>query len=196
MEATSGLDLTEFFNDWFFNQGYPSHTIQYNQVANEVFVQIHQSQSHSSVDFFELTLPLLFTSNTQDTLITFPLSQNDQNFSFNLDFEIQNIVYDPDKWILSANNQITLGIDEMDIEKGLAIYPNPASDQLTLLFEDAVKEDQRYKIYDVSGKLVKEGDLGMQQKTVLNIQGLEVGYYVLSILNNTGETNLKFIVNK
>jgi aminopeptidase N len=196
LEATSGLDLTEFFNDWFFNQGYPSHTIYYSQVGNQVFVQVHQSQSHSSVDFFELTLPLLFTGNNQDSLLTFPLTENDQSFSFSLDFDIQNILYDPDKWILSANNQIALGIDEIDLEKGLAIYPNPASDQLTLLFEEAVKEDQSYKIYDVSGKVVKEGDLDMQQKIVLNIQDLDIGYYVLSIQNKSTSKNLKFIVNK
>jgi aminopeptidase N len=194
LEATSGLDLNEFFNDWFFNQGYPSHSIYWSQVGDQVFVQVHQEQSHSSVDFFELTLPLRFLGAGQDSIVTFPLTENDQTFNFTLDYTIQNIEYDPDKWILSANNEITLGIDEMDFENGLSIYPNPANDQLTIFFKETVKTDQNYKIFDISGKLVMEGTLARQQKITLNIQELQKGYYVLSIVNKDSQANFKFMV--
>ena len=194
LEATSGLDLTEFFDDWFFNEGYPSHTIYYSQVDDQVFVEVHQDQSHSSVDFFELTLPLKFIGASQDSLMRLTLTENDQVFNFTLDFDIQNVAYDPDKWLLSANNEISLGIDEIEFENGLTIYPNPTKDILTLMFAAQPNEELNYHIYNLSGKSVKEGKLSKQQKVQIPISELTIGHYILSIESSSRETNYKFIV--
>ena len=61
MEAASGLDLTEFFNDWLFNQGHPSFTVQWNQPnSNQIEINLSQTTSHPSVDFFETDVTLQF----------------------------------------------------------------------------------------------------------------------------------------
>ena len=55
METTSGQDLTEFFNDWIYNQGYPSYDITWNQPnSSQVAISISQTQSHSSVSYFDI----------------------------------------------------------------------------------------------------------------------------------------------
>lgn len=194
LEATSGLDLTEFFEDWFFNEGYPSHTISYSQVDDQVWVEVHQEQSHSSVDFFELTLPLQFIGASEDSLVKFVLTENDQVFNFNLDFDIQNVAYDPDKWLLSANNEIALGIDEIEFDNGLTIYPNPAKEVLSIMFSTQPTEENNYHIYNLSGKSVKEGKLSKQQKVQIPINELTVGHYILTIESLSSKTNYKFIV--
>jgi hypothetical protein len=194
LESVSGLDLDEFFSDWYTNQGYPSHIINYSQIGTAVTVSVHQNQSHPSVDFFELTLPLLFVGTTQDSLLSFSLTENDQSFSFDLDFEIENVIYDPQKWILSANNMISLGISDYDLGTGMSIYPNPTKDELTIFFSQAPSEDQDYSIIDDTGKLVKQGTLGKAQKISLPIQELEAGNYILLIQYSEGERSSKFIV--
>lgn len=194
LESTSGLDLDEYFDDWFFNQGYPSHNIGYSQLDNVLTVDINQSQSHSSVDFFELTLPLLFIGTSLDTIISFGLIENDQSFSIPLDFEVVNVIYDPEKWILSANNHISLGIDEIEMNRGISVYPNPAKDILNVLFIEVPKENQDYIIVDSSGKIVQEGVLANQQKFKLQIENLEAGNYIFQIINSQGETKCKFMV--
>jgi aminopeptidase N len=194
LESVSGLDLDEFFSDWYTNQGYPSHIINYSQIGTAVTVSVHQNQSHPSVDFFELTLPLLFVGTTQDSLLSFSLTENDQSFSFDLDFEIENVIYDPQKWILSANNMISLGISDYDLGTGMSIYPNPTKDELTIFFSQAPSEDQDYSIIDDTGKLVKQGRLGKAQKISLPIQELEAGNYILLIQYSEGERSSKFIV--
>jgi aminopeptidase N len=194
LEASSGLELTEFFDDWFFNQGYPSHTIYYSQVGNEVWVEVHQDQSHSSVDFFELTLPLQFIGVSEDSLMRLALTENDQVFNFTLDYEIQNVAYDPDKWLLSANNEISLGLDEIEFENGITIYPNPTKNTLSIMFASPVKDEKDFAIYDLSGKKVLNGKLAKQQKINIDISNLRVGHYVLSIQSTSSDLNYKFIV--
>ncbi len=47
MEAASGEDLTGFFNNWVYNQGYPSYEVQWHQPnPNQVQIQLDQTQSH------------------------------------------------------------------------------------------------------------------------------------------------------
>jgi aminopeptidase N len=194
LESVSGLDLQEYFDDWYLNQGYPSHVINYSQVGNQVTVQVDQSQSHASVDFFELTLPLQFIGSSQDTIVKFTLTENEQVFSLNIDFEVQDVYFDPEQWILSANNVILLGIEDYDLENGITIYPNPAKDNLTVFFAQVPKEDQSYSIIDASGREVQQGNLSTSQKSVLSIENLEIGNYIFLLTNSESEKSCKFII--
>ncbi|HRI59346.1 MAG TPA: M1 family metallopeptidase, partial [Saprospiraceae bacterium] len=65
IEATSGQDLNWYFNDWFYGEGYPSYQIEWSQAGNTAWITIHQTQSHPSVGFFEVPVPLRFKTGNQ-----------------------------------------------------------------------------------------------------------------------------------
>ena len=52
LESASGQSLTNFFNEWYYNQGYPSYQINYSQFGNAVTIIANQTQSDPSVSFF------------------------------------------------------------------------------------------------------------------------------------------------
>jgi len=193
LEAVSGLDLTEFFSDWYENQGYPMHTIEYSQVNNQVLVSVHQNQSHSSVDFFELTLPLLFTGNGQDTLMKLPLISNEQTFSFELDFEIQNVVYDPEHWLISKNNSVTLSVDEFTMNLGVKLFPNPVQNNLNIQFSNIPTDQLSYRIIDASGKTIQNGKLQSIHKQSIDTAFLSNGNYKFVMENKNGKAIVNFI---
>ena len=58
LEAVSSIDLTEFLNDWFLGEGYPTYQVTWyqNPTNKEVQFTVNQNQSHSSVSFFEMPL--------------------------------------------------------------------------------------------------------------------------------------------
>ncbi|MCF6239742.1 MAG: M1 family metallopeptidase [Bacteroidales bacterium] len=61
-EQTRGKDLSELFNDWVYGQGYPTYTLSWGQNSdNSFYMEVKQKQSHSSVDFFELNIPVLLS---------------------------------------------------------------------------------------------------------------------------------------
>jgi len=193
LESVSGKDLNEFFSDWFVNQGYPSHTINYEQIGNQVTIHVHQDQSHPSVDFFELTLPLLLAGNGQDTLVKLPLTENDQNFIVDIDFDIQNVLYDPQHWLISKNNIIILSIDELTQKYGVKLYPNPVQNSLNIQFLKIPNERFSYQIIDVSGKVVGSGKLQSTQKQTIDIGVLASGNYRLLLKNSESEGVISFI---
>lgn len=111
LEATSGEDLTEFFNDWIYGEGYPSYdVVWYQSNTTELSLKINQSQSNRKVDYFEMNVPfLLVGTQGEEKLITLDNTQNGQEFLLKIDFEIAEIVFDPQFDLISRNN--TIGID-------------------------------------------------------------------------------------
>lgn len=90
----------------------------------------------------------------------------------------------------------SIGIDEMNTESKLALYPNPAKEQLTLLLNHNKSELLTIEIYTLSGKLVKEETVsvyeGIQQYN-LRINDLEAGFYVITIKSDKFYLTQKFV---
>ncbi|MFH1320399.1 MAG: M1 family aminopeptidase [Bacteroidota bacterium] len=107
-ENTSGQNLTEFINDWFYGEGYPSYQITWSQTGNVVNLTVSQTQSHSSVSFFEMPVPIQFKGQSQETILVFDHTYSGQSFLSLVDFTVDSVFFDPYLWIISANNSVTL----------------------------------------------------------------------------------------
>lgn len=155
MEDTSGEDLTEFFNDWIYGEGYPSYTIHWNPgTTGEINVKISQSQSHSSVDFFEVPVPLRLKGTQGETLdIVLDNTFNNETFQVDAPFAVQSIQFDPEQDIISKNNQVILGTDDLTLDHQLVLYPNPTSNVINLHKPEALQVD-KIRIYDALGQLL------------------------------------------
>jgi hypothetical protein len=160
LEAVGGESLDEFFADWFYGQGFPSYQLLWNYQNGLFFLLANQTTSHSSVPFFEMPLQLRLLGDTQDTLIRLEHTEDGQFFMTPLSWEVKAVHFDPDLWIVSANNSVTKSpidsvLDE-SLSKQVLVRPNPGANQL----EVAIKGDrlwfERVRIYDSSGRLVEE----------------------------------------
>lgn len=159
LESQSGQDLTEFLDDWFYGQGYPSYDIEWYYSDNTLNLQIEQSTSHNSVDFFEMPLPIYVSGQGQDSLIRLDHNFNGQTFEIELPFVAEQVQFDPSLWILSANNSV----QEMDVShvqdsqysNGIKLSPNPAEDQVKIVFSDHIPEPDRIEVYNESGMLLE-----------------------------------------
>ncbi len=101
LEAESGKNLSVFFQDWFYGQGYPLYTLEWAQDSgNNVFTKINQTTSHPSVSFFKMPVPVQFKNSTRDTIIVFDHLQNGQTFLANPGFKADTAIFDPYYWIL------------------------------------------------------------------------------------------------
>ena len=83
----------------------------------------------------------------------------------------------------------TLDLDSYSDSKKRLIYPNPASDFITIELEN--NNEEKIKIYNIYGQLVKEVSISNNQK--LNITELTNGIYTVSFQSNKSSTSIKFI---
>lgn len=196
MEVASGRDLTGFFADWIYGQGYPKYTVNISQsLDNSLSVRLYQSQSHTSVSFFEMPVPVKFFGENRDTTIVFIHTFSGQIFAANPGFAIDSVKFDPDLWLISSNNSVILGKEDISADKTLDLMPNPASDLLYIRNNLGIINS--FEILTMEGKLlriehVKRKNANLMVKT----QNLKAGMYILRISYKDGVVSRRFIVKR
>lgn len=183
VEAVCGKDLTNFFNNWIYKEGHPSYQIYINRISDDsVSVRINQTQSHSSVSFFEMPIPISFYKNGIDTTFVFDNTFSGQEFFIHYPTNPDSIIFDKENWILSNNNSINLSLNENKIEN-ISLYPNPSSDKIYI--DGLNGKDFYFKIFDNNGKIVIS-EKGENNKGI-PIQKLEQGSYNIVLIQNEKE---------
>lgn len=160
MEDASGEDLNEFFDDWIYGQGHPRYTIQWNQANGpaNLNLKISQTQSHPSVSFFEVPVPLRLIGTQGETLdVVLNNTVNDQTFQPAVGFTVQSVQFDPEKDIISRSNNVILDTDDFALEQQLVLYPNPTSGVINVQKPEALRVNQ-IRIYNALGQLLYNED--------------------------------------
>lgn len=156
LEAVSGKDLTEFFNDWIYGQGYPSYQIDAERLSTtQTKITLNQTTSHASVPFFEMPVTLQFTGNNGTTeTVVLQHTQNNQQFIVDTGVGMIDLVtFNPFNDIVSKDNTVQLTTAETPQPTEIIVYPNPSKTS----FEVAIPEDitvLSMNIYSINGKLV------------------------------------------
>jgi hypothetical protein len=187
-ETASNQNLSWYFNDWFFGEGFPTYTIAWSlDTANVATVTIQQSQSDASVSFFELPLPLYFKNATSDTLIRVQHNVSGQSFTIPLSFAPDSLIFDPYLWIITDSAIVNNVPDQTLPVEYFTLYPNPTSD--VLIFKSPLKGRCTVKIYDMQGKLVliQETSADGSGRGSVNLATLNAGYYNIYVVQEGRE---------
>lgn len=195
-ETMSGKNFTNFAQEWYFGEGYPTYSVRYNSVGSDFLVEINQSTSKPS------TTPL-FTNDIDlkvdrvslpDTVIRFQISANQQQFIIpNASDYLAVTAIDPNNWIINTNGSITqdpnfttVGLISENFSPALELFPNPSSGLLTLRVNSG--GTNHYTVLDMQGKVLQSGNFS--GVTQLNLSSLKSGSYLIQISNT--EQNTKF----
>lgn len=89
-----------------------------------------------------------------------------------------------------------VGINDIENKTIFSIYPNPATNNLTLLLNHNKTEILTVEIYNIAGKVVQQKQLTTNssvQQYNFNISDLSSGFYVLSIHSDNVKLTQKFV---
>jgi hypothetical protein len=85
------------------------------------------------------------------------------------------------------------GINEIkNNDNGISIYPNPATDNITIDASKLQFANLNLRMYDVVGNLILEKNTG-NNKTDLNVSALPNGVYIIEIMTGKGITAKKVV---
>ncbi len=191
LEAVHGSDLTEFFNDWVYNQGYPTYSvIAQNWGGGQAKITINQSQSHSSVSFFEMPVMVRLTgAGGQSLEVVLEHTFDGEEFIVPVPFLVTGVQFDPKREIISRNNTAQLGNDTFTPDSVLALYPNPANDLVHLQMPNTQTLID-IEVFNPLGQKV-----ATYTSVDMNISGLATGSYTVRIRTSEGVFHKKMIKN-
>ncbi len=189
LEAVYGQSLTEFFNDWIYNQGYPTYTITaQNWGAGQARFVVNQTQSDASVSFFEMPVPVrIYGANGEQADLILNNSTNGEVLITAVPFPITSVVFDPEKHLISRNSTSTLGNQDFDLGNAIALYPNPSSDEVHIQMPSIVGIE-KVIIYNNLGQKVME-----HSTTDFSVSSLASGVHYIDIQTTEGTFHKKFI---
>ena len=177
METASVQNLTEFFNDWIYNQGYPSYTVEWSiPTVNMIRFQLNQTQSHASVSFFEapVTVRIHGTGGEmQDEVL-------DHTFNGEI-FDVASVEFDPEADLISKDNTVLLGIDDPSFQLDIKLFPNPADDIVNIQKSDSLTIE-KITVYNMLGQHLGETS---DQETI-HVSHLSSGLHFLKFETNLG----------
>jgi hypothetical protein len=89
----------------------------------------------------------------------------------------------------------TVEIKETELNISLSVFPNPTTNNLTLLISDYSNEKLSYQLFDMQGKLLNKGQVSAQ-KTQINTASLPSATYFISVVDQENKQIQSFKIIK
>lgn len=184
VENISGLNLNQFFQQWYYGEGYPIFQAEWNQIGSTVYLKIKQTASAAAVTpLFITPLEVKVQSTAGDTTVRISLNQTTEIVQFMWNKPANGIALDPNQWILNRDSTINqnplLGI-EFTEQTPWSISPNPFTDEFSLLSPFPF---DLIEVMDMQGRLVYRSS-SESVKTIVKTSNWLSGTYLLRIHSN------------
>ena len=127
-----------------------------------------------------------------------PYSLVDYNTSNALDYYVPSFQGGADAGIsrFDITQIVSIG-SEVDSFSDFEVYPNPASDFVTLQLGHPATQGTMLQVVDISGRVVMSEQVDpMKQTYTLDVSTLANGMYFIEVVSDGGTTSQKFIKNK
>ena len=199
LEATTGLDLTPFFEQWYFGEGYPTLSARWNSLGNDVLVEInHTTSMPTSVPYFSIPLELRFVrSGMSDTIVRVNITDNsDQFYLSDLGMVTSLSAIDPNNWIINKTGTIvqdptfTASTESLTVDETWKVYPNPSTDEITISWTEG---KYTLQIMDAFGKTIQMID--QPSISPIKVSGLKIGMYIVEIISENGTRKQRRILS-
>jgi aminopeptidase N len=160
-EAESGLELGWFFDQWLLEGGRPSYVYDWTASPSGSGWELALSIVQTGDRTFKMPLDVRVYGEGLASDLAIVDSLESQNFTIDLDFEPDSLVFDPDGWALAdfvlssgiAADGTVLEIPRFVLDNP---HPNPFNGVVIIPFRLSERLDASLSVYNVVGELVAE----------------------------------------
>jgi hypothetical protein len=87
----------------------------------------------------------------------------------------------------------SVGINEHSVSNSIRVFPNPATDNITIAIDGLNNKTANITIYDVLGNTVRSYNTSNDQLTI-NREGIESGMYFITVITDNNRYSNKLII--
>lgn len=197
LEDVSGISFTDFFNQWYYGDGYPKYAVEWYWQNDTIYINTQQTTTANTPLF---TNPLdyrLVKQQGGDTIIRLTQTSNYQQFKVYMPLEIMHITLDPENWVLMRQLSISNNQSVADISNNklaFTCFPNPAINSVKLEFLEKNNIEKNIEIKDLSGKIIYKEKMNTPKHTIA-VNNFSNGMYIISVYGKNLEYHQKLLIN-
>lgn len=166
--------------------------------ATTVNVSLATGNAILGADFLFNDTTIIFPANSSDTqsvwvtIIDDNIDEGNEQANFNLTNATNgaNILVSAFTLTIIDNDSTIIGINDINAEDGIRLYPNPAVNTLIVQSQNVLKQ---VLITDLIGNIVLQSNELAAGKNRLDITALPAGMYVVSIVGDEKTISRKFV---
>jgi hypothetical protein len=196
-EQVSGKNLTDFFNQWIFGEGYPTYSVTYFKQDDDTLVlNIGQTPSVPAVTpLFKGLMEYKVSSTQGDTIIRVNQTTNNQTFKVAYTKSPSGVEVDPNNWVINKVGSIVRGADTITVRQPeVRIFPNPVRSTLFIKLRNVSYE--MMQIVDVGGRSIQIRPLPSGTTVYTFPVALPSGTYFVRLMGNKGNFIKKILVSR
>jgi aminopeptidase N len=195
-ENVTGMDFTQFFDQWYYGKGYPRYNFEwyYDAELSELHITSTQTTTTNTTTLFDMLLDIkLLLIDGTTTTITVHQTDNVNEFVIPIDTPVYDFYsVDPDNWTMEFVDGISVIVEETSSPAYFTIGPNPASDYINVYFLNKTTGGRSLVINDISGRKVFETEIKDNSERI-NISSLPKGVYTILSSDGNQQVVKRFI---
>lgn len=193
-ESVCGRSFADFFNQWYYGEGYPTFNVDYSRQGDSLALYINQIVSAPSVTpFFKGLYEFTIKTNQGDTTVKINLTANNQLFKFRSNRIPTGVVVDPNNWVLNKTGSITTPVtDPGTVITDIRLFPNPNAGSFQVEFP--ANKFSRLLILDATGRMILQRTIAAATNSESISASLPAGTYLLWLQNGQSGTTRIFTV--
>ncbi len=192
LNAHSSIDFTDFFNEWYIGEGYPTYHIVWNKWNDTLYFSSTQTTSSTVTPLFKMLMQYKLLSPGGDTLILEHQTANVNYFKVPTHKTITGIVVDPNDWVIDGTATVAMGIEDQTSPVCFSVFPVPCNDLLNVYFSNSPGKDVHVIVTDITGRQVLQ-TLAETNEISINVEGLQAGVYLVMATDGTHSITKKFV---
>lgn len=197
LNTVSGSDFTQFFDQWYFGEGYPIYDVVWNQDSNQLLhFTATQSASTSTVSLFEMLMEyrLMFDDGTDSTILVYQ-TDNMNTFSVQLEKTVTGMEVDPNNWVLNKVGSVSSVTENRRSDAWFTFGPNPAGDIINIYLGQPRAEGATLSVMDPAGRSVISDKQISGDRHSLDIGFLSPSIYYIVVRSGNDSFVRKLIKN-
>ncbi len=163
-EQVTGMDLDWFFDEWIYQAGFPRYYLNWTKEpagdSFRVVTYLTQQNGNLAPPVFHMPLPVRFSGQGQDTLVTIRPQASPQIDTFLLHFRPDEAVTDPDNWVLDSTYYTGVAEEPKSSLRipdfsGFGVASSPARREVRFQVWAQPEPAAQLEITDAAGRLVR-----------------------------------------
>jgi aminopeptidase N len=200
LTAETSIDFTDFINQLFYGEGFPDYDVTWNYKSGKLYLEINQSTSApNATPLFTLPVEYRIRYAGGDTIVRLSPTTASDRFIVFLNQEVTGIEVDPFNGLVNdASVQYNpnlifafTGVDEIEKELNIHVYPNPGKNNITIDAKSNFSE-KKIRVFNVVGKNMLSL-VATSETTLLDTSSFPSGIYFIEVVNGNKSRIFKWV---